>query len=395
MGHVAEAEQAFALGAASYHDVDHHAGVAFTVLNRLHGTVMPYDTTNRALRAQLSAEAEAALQRSSGALPPDISPSLGRIACLFLDGDWDQVRAILRQSAVPGNSLLRREVTGTLATLARHEGNPTVAWAQISSLLPDGPQTPPGGLIFSEALHLLRLAADLALDAGDLAAAKSWLAAHDRWLAWSRSVPGYADGLVAWARYHVAAGDMDEAKACATEALTAATIPDQPLVLLAAHQVLGGLAVDQGQWSIAADHLVTALDIAGACAAPFYQAQTLIVLASLRLAEGRRGDAESLLTEAKTIAGRLGATRLLAAAESLSDRLAAESDEVPALPAGLTLREVEVLRLVAQGLTDGAIAERLFISPRTVSQHLRSIYGKLAVSSRAAATRIAVELRLL
>jgi DNA-binding CsgD family transcriptional regulator len=44
-----------------------------------------------------------------------------------------------------------------------------------------------------------------------------------------------------------------------------------------------------------------------------------------------------------------------------------------------------VLELVATGMTNAAVAEELFISPRTVSQHLRSIYNKLGVSSRAAA----------
>ena len=63
-------------------------------------------------------------------------------------------------------------------------------------------------------------------------------------------------------------------------------------------------------------------------------------------------------------------------------------------PAGLTAREVEVLRLVAEGLTDRKVAERLFVSPRTVNTHLASIYGKLGVGSRAAATRFAVEQRL-
>jgi predicted ATPase/DNA-binding CsgD family transcriptional regulator len=63
----------------------------------------------------------------------------------------------------------------------------------------------------------------------------------------------------------------------------------------------------------------------------------------------------------------------------------------PAYPAGLTAREVEVLRLVAQGLTDIQVAERLILSPRTVSTHLSTIYGKLQVTSRSAATRFAVE----
>jgi predicted ATPase/DNA-binding CsgD family transcriptional regulator len=60
-------------------------------------------------------------------------------------------------------------------------------------------------------------------------------------------------------------------------------------------------------------------------------------------------------------------------------------------PAGLTAREVEVLRLVAAGLTDVQVAERLVVSPRTVQTHLSSIYGKLQVGSRSAATRFAVE----
>jgi DNA-binding CsgD family transcriptional regulator len=62
-----------------------------------------------------------------------------------------------------------------------------------------------------------------------------------------------------------------------------------------------------------------------------------------------------------------------------------------ALPAGLTAREVEVLRLVAQGLTNAEIAQALILSPYTINAHLRSIFGKLDVPSRSAAARYAVE----
>ena len=63
----------------------------------------------------------------------------------------------------------------------------------------------------------------------------------------------------------------------------------------------------------------------------------------------------------------------------------------PTYPDGLTAREVEVLRLLAQGLTSAQIAEQLVIGVVTVNFHVRSIYSKLGVSSRAAATRYALE----
>jgi DNA-binding NarL/FixJ family response regulator len=52
---------------------------------------------------------------------------------------------------------------------------------------------------------------------------------------------------------------------------------------------------------------------------------------------------------------------------------------------------VEVLRLVARGLTNAQVAERLSLSPRTVDRHLNAVYTKLGVSSRSAATRFAIE----
>jgi DNA-binding NarL/FixJ family response regulator len=64
-------------------------------------------------------------------------------------------------------------------------------------------------------------------------------------------------------------------------------------------------------------------------------------------------------------------------------------------PAELTLREVEVLNLVAEGLTNPQVAQKLFLSPRTVQRHLNSVYRKLGVSSRTAATHLALEHDLL
>jgi DNA-binding CsgD family transcriptional regulator len=62
-----------------------------------------------------------------------------------------------------------------------------------------------------------------------------------------------------------------------------------------------------------------------------------------------------------------------------------------AAPTDLTAREMEVLRLLARGLTNAQIAEELVVSLLTVKAHLRSIYSKLGVTSRSAATRYALE----
>jgi len=60
-------------------------------------------------------------------------------------------------------------------------------------------------------------------------------------------------------------------------------------------------------------------------------------------------------------------------------------------PHGLSARELEVLRLVAQGKTNRAIATQLFLSEKTVDRHVSNIFGKLSVATRAAATAYAYE----
>jgi DNA-binding CsgD family transcriptional regulator len=109
--------------------------------------------------------------------------------------------------------------------------------------------------------------------------------------------------------------------------------------------------------------------------------------------------ARTLLGQALRRTGdEIGATASFDAASRLFDQIGARldarevlGDSKPALPAGLTEREAEVLRLVAAGLTNNEIATELFLSPKTVSRHLSNIFTKLGVSSRASATAFAVE----
>jgi HD-GYP domain-containing protein (c-di-GMP phosphodiesterase class II) len=85
-------------------------------------------------------------------------------------------------------------------------------------------------------------------------------------------------------------------------------------------------------------------------------------------------------------------------AEAVEAVLAAAGHRVPRRregPAGLTPREVEVLRLVARGLSNKEIAERLVISPKTASNHVEHIYAKIDASNRAAAGLFAMQHGLL
>ena len=83
---------------------------------------------------------------------------------------------------------------------------------------------------------------------------------------------------------------------------------------------------------------------------------------------------------------QLGAIPDLARAEELSG-------SAP-IAGGLTAREVEVLALVAEGKTNRAIADMLFISDKTVARHVSNIFTKLGLSSRSAATAYAYEHKL-
>jgi ATP/maltotriose-dependent transcriptional regulator MalT len=197
-----------------------------------------------------------------------------------------------------------------------------------------------------------------------------------------------------WATLERAAGDLAQSRVTAAGAFDTASRPRQPLALVRVHRLLSELAAESGEWGAAGEHLGVSLRLAEGCKAPYEQAVTMTTLARLRQAERRRVEARRLCEAARVIFTRLGAKPALERIDALAGELAGSSSPALAYPNGLTGREVEVLRLVAAGLTNAQVAERLFVSRRTVDQHLRSIYTKLGVSSRAAATRFAVEREL-
>jgi len=312
---------------------------------------------------------------------------LAWLRCLVLDGHWEEADAILQNLPEAGNSYLRREVTWARALLACRRGDRNVAWGEIHPRFPSGAATDPGDTCHQEGLLLQRLAAGLSLAAGDLPAARIWLEAHDRWLAWGEGVLGQADGRLAWARWHRAAGEAAQARAAATEALELASAPEQPLVQWGAHLILGELATVDGNHAVAEEHLTTALALAAACEAPFERALTLLALAELHVATGS-AEVNALLDEVRGICVPLGAAPLLARADALTGRSSSKQPS-PENPAGLTEREVEVLRLIAKHYTDKEIAEALFISPHTASTHVKHVLAKLGAASRREAAALA------
>jgi DNA-binding CsgD family transcriptional regulator len=102
---------------------------------------------------------------------------------------------------------------------------------------------------------------------------------------------------------------------------------------------------------------------------------------------GERPQARALLQEAAATAQELGIHGLGERASALLGELAASAP--PGWPAGLTGREVEVLRLIAAGRSNRAIAQALFISPNTVLHHVSSIFAKTGVANRAEAAAYA------
>jgi DNA-binding NarL/FixJ family response regulator len=104
---------------------------------------------------------------------------------------------------------------------------------------------------------------------------------------------------------------------------------------------------------------------------------------------GDRRKAMSLLDEALAITRELGMRPLTAKVLALKEKAESQPARAPAYPDGLTQREVEVLRLIAQGKTDREIAEELVISFRTVGNHVSSILNKTNTVNRTEAATYA------
>ena len=162
-----------------------------------------------------------------------------------------------------------------------------------------------------------------------------------------------------------------------------------------ADRVLGLLATELGDWETAVMHLTAAQATAQREGLRPELARTLLGRANAELARGGQGGprlAEDLLNQALALFEELGMShsvhQVLRRLRTLSSQTG--SPTRPALPAHLTQREAEVLKLVVQGKSNRQIAQALGLSEKTVTNYLTHIFNKTTCENRAAATAFAI-----
>jgi DNA-binding NarL/FixJ family response regulator len=145
------------------------------------------------------------------------------------------------------------------------------------------------------------------------------------------------------------------------------------------------LAATLGEWDRAAAHFERALALNRRMGAATWVAHSAYAYARLERARpgGDRATADALMAEAAALAERLGLAALHARAR------AAGSAVGDGAPDGLSPREVQILALVARGLSNREIGRAVFISEHTAANHIRSILRKTGCANRTEATSYA------
>ena len=191
--------------------------------------------------------------------------------------------------------------------------------------------------------------------------------------------------LGAYVEIALAANNAQAARAAADELSQVATDFEAPLLDAVSDHAAGAVLLAEGDPAAALEALRRSCTRLQELDAPYDAARVRVQMGLAYRALGDDDSAEMELDAARSVFERLGATPDLTRVEELTGSEASET------AAGLTPREVEVLRLVATGKRNRAIAAGLFLSEKTVARHVSNIFTKLGVSSRAAATAYAYQ----
>ena len=286
-------------------------------------------------------------------------------------GEWRDAEALLEASVDDFSSSRPAWVTGPLTALAelrRRQGRR----AEAGSLLEQAGS--------SQAAQLC--SARIALDSGDAVHAGDLV---ERLL---RRTPEHrqldrAPVLELLAHARLARGDFDQAAAALEELRSLSALTDSPVLEASTCLLEGVVSAGRGEHERARSLLEDAVDRYAECGTPFECACARIELATSLRALGREDTARREASAALEGLVELGAVGQAERAQRILD-----GGRAPA--AGLTSRECEVLVLVAEGLTNRQIAERLVLSEHTVHRHMTNLLRKLDLPSRTAAAAYAV-----
>jgi ATP/maltotriose-dependent transcriptional regulator MalT len=288
-----------------------------------------------------------------------------RAEILEMAGDWAEASAEARRAEAAiredGDPALRAAATYQQAEIARLKGQ----LAEAGKLYTDASRL---GMDPQPGLALLRLAQGRA-DQGLQAIRRAVASAGDQ-LVRARLLPAQVE-------LALAAGDAGAASEAADEMGRIAGHYGTPLLQAMADQAQGCVALAGGDAAAAIPPLRRAFDAWQNFGAPYIAARLRMRIGAACAALGDAEGAGLEYDAARGCFADLGAAADLAEAEALLGRG----------PRGtLTARETEVLRMVAEGLTNRAIAAALGLSEKTVDRHVSNIFDKFGVSSRAAAT---------
>jgi ATP/maltotriose-dependent transcriptional regulator MalT len=313
---------------------------------------------------------------------PDLVPFRGqclvhRSHLLQVRGAWpeamDEVRQARQRLSTPPGQPAHGMAFYQLAELHRLRGQfaeAEAAYREASRLVLD-PQ--PG-------LALLRLAQ------GRTEAAEATIR---RVVAETTDRQGRVRLLPAQVEIMLTVGDLPAARDAADELTRIAGAYDTPALRAAAEQAQGAVLLAEGDAPAAVVALRGALQAWRELQVPYEAARVRVLVGIGCRTLGDEEAAAMELDAARDVFDQLGATPDLAELAALTGRQAAAGVH------GLTARELGVLRLLAAGKTNRAIASELVLAEKTVDRHVSNIYAKLGVSSRAAATAYAYRHRLL
>lgn len=195
--------------------------------------------------------------------------------------------------------------------------------------------------------------------------------------------------LPAYIEVMLAVGDVPAARDATDELGQIADAYDTPALRAAAGHALGAVLLAEGDSRSALGVLRGAWEVWRGLDTPYEAARVRVLIALGCRALGDKESAALELDAVRRVFEELGAAPDLARVEQLTRK------QMDAEAHGLTARALQVLRLVATGRTNHAIAADLVIAEKTVDRHVSNIFTKLGVSSRAAATAYVYQHRLL